>query len=185
MNSYFLLSNKYLNGAAELLRVIQRLNLKEQWRGFSLHFLTLCTLQSTISGTRAQNHLRSIGGLEILLDGLGLPSSIFSVLKHSSMSRYERCMFMCIYYFLVLPSSFFLKKWMLIIYSWYAILDKKLFLIYNLKLNLIVWNSKFIPKCWKSDSNKLEFGTKIWGVGHNFIWVSMKHSYFEISASQH
>ncbi|XP_039844468.1 uncharacterized protein LOC120704225 isoform X3 [Panicum virgatum] len=74
----------------ELLRVIQRLNLKEQWNDLSLHFITLCTLQSTVSGTRAQNHLRSIGGLEILLDGLGLPSSKFSVLKHSSISRNER-----------------------------------------------------------------------------------------------
>ncbi|CAL5040017.1 unnamed protein product [Urochloa decumbens] len=74
----------------ELLRVIQRLNLKEHCNGLSLHFLTLCTLQSTVSGTRAQNHLRSIGGLEILLDGVGLPSSKFSVLKHSSISRNER-----------------------------------------------------------------------------------------------
>ncbi|XP_039804100.1 BEACH domain-containing protein B-like isoform X5 [Panicum virgatum] len=74
----------------ELLRVIQRLNLKEQWNDLSLHFITLCTLQSTVSGTRAQNHLRSIGGLEILLDGLGLPSTKFSVLKHSSISRNER-----------------------------------------------------------------------------------------------
>ncbi|RCV22961.1 hypothetical protein SETIT_4G261700v2 [Setaria italica] len=80
-----------VNWLVELLRVIQRLNLKEQWKDLSLHFLTLCTLQSTVSGTRAQNHLRSIGGLEILLDGLGLPASIFSVLKHSSISRNERC----------------------------------------------------------------------------------------------
>jgi len=89
----FLLFNQYLNGFVELLRVIQRLNLKEQWNDLSLHFITLCTLQSTVSGTRAQNHLRSIGGLEILLDGLGLPSSKFSVLKHSSISRNERCIF--------------------------------------------------------------------------------------------
>lgn len=79
-----------VNWLVELLRVIQRLNLKEQWNDLSLHFITLCTLQSTVSGTRAQNHLRSIGGLEILLDGLGLPSSKFSVLKHSSISRNER-----------------------------------------------------------------------------------------------
>ncbi|VAI91915.1 unnamed protein product [Triticum turgidum subsp. durum] len=74
----------------ELLRVIQRLNLKEQWTDLSLHFTTLCTLRSTISGTHAQNHFRSIGGLEILLDGLGLPSNKFSVSKHSSISRDER-----------------------------------------------------------------------------------------------
>jgi len=79
-----------VNWLVELLRVIQRLNLKEQWNDLSLHFITLCTLQSTVSGTRAQNHLRSIGGLEILLDGLGLPSTKFSVLKHSSISRNER-----------------------------------------------------------------------------------------------
>lgn len=86
----FLLFYKYRSFTAELLRVIQRLNLKEQWTDLSLHFITLCTLRSTISGTRAQNHFRSIGGLEILLDGLGLPSSKFSVLKHSSISRDER-----------------------------------------------------------------------------------------------
>ncbi|CAL4966889.1 unnamed protein product [Urochloa decumbens] len=79
-----------VNWLVELLHVIQRLNLKEQCNDLSLHFLSLCTLQSTISGTRAQNHLRSIGGLEILLDGLGLPSSKFSVLKHSYISRNER-----------------------------------------------------------------------------------------------
>ncbi|XP_044956208.1 BEACH domain-containing protein B-like isoform X2 [Hordeum vulgare subsp. vulgare] len=79
-----------VNRLVELLRVIQRLNLKEQWTDLSLHFTTLCTLRSTISGTRAQNHFRSIGGLEILLDGLGLPSNKFSVSKHSSISRDER-----------------------------------------------------------------------------------------------
>lgn len=91
--TFYYLYNKYLNGTAELLRAIQRLSLKEQWNDLSLHFITLCTLQSTVSGTRAQNHLRSIGGLETLLDGLGLPSSKFSVLKHSSISRKERCIF--------------------------------------------------------------------------------------------
>ncbi|XP_020165084.1 BEACH domain-containing protein B [Aegilops tauschii subsp. strangulata] len=79
-----------VNRLVELLRVIQRLNLKEQWTDLSLHFTTLCTLRSTISGTHAQNHFRSIGGLEILLDGLGLPSNKFSVSKHSSISRDER-----------------------------------------------------------------------------------------------
>ncbi|XP_024315441.1 BEACH domain-containing protein B [Brachypodium distachyon] len=79
-----------VNRLVELLRVIQRLNLKEQWTDLSLHFTTLCTLRSTISGTRAQNHFRSIGGLEILLDGLGLPSNKFSVSKHSSISKDER-----------------------------------------------------------------------------------------------
>uniref|UniRef100_A0A0E0GD50 Neurobeachin alpha-solenoid region domain-containing protein n=1 Tax=Oryza nivara TaxID=4536 RepID=A0A0E0GD50_ORYNI len=77
-----------VNSLVELLRVIQRLN-SEQWTDLSLHFITLCTLRSTISGTRAQNHVRSIGGLEILLDGLGLPSSKFSVLKNSSIPKDE------------------------------------------------------------------------------------------------
>ncbi|XP_040380752.1 BEACH domain-containing protein B-like isoform X2 [Oryza brachyantha] len=79
-----------VNSLTELLRVIQRLNLKDQWADLSLHFITLCTLRSTISGTRAQNHFKSIGGLEILLDGLGLPSSKFSVSKHSSIPKDER-----------------------------------------------------------------------------------------------
>ncbi|XP_047071626.1 BEACH domain-containing protein B-like [Lolium rigidum] len=79
-----------VNRLVELLRVIQRLNLKEQWTDLSLHFTTLCALRSTICGTRAQNHFKSIGGLEILLDGLGLPSNKFSVSKHSSISRDER-----------------------------------------------------------------------------------------------
>ncbi|KAL6873753.1 hypothetical protein ACP4OV_013835 [Aristida adscensionis] len=74
----------------ELLRVIQRLNVKEHWTDLSLHFVTLCTLRAAVSGTRAQNHFRSIGGMEILLDGLGLPSSKISVSKHSSISRDER-----------------------------------------------------------------------------------------------
>ncbi|XP_062179129.1 BEACH domain-containing protein B-like [Phragmites australis] len=79
-----------VNWLVELLRVIQRLNVKEHWTDLSLHFITLGTLRSTVSGTRAQNHFRSIGGLEILLDGLGLPSSKFSVSKHSSISTDER-----------------------------------------------------------------------------------------------
>ena len=80
--------------------------MKEQCIDLTLHFITLCTLRSTVSGTRAQNHLRSIGGLEILLDGLGLPSSKFSVLRQSSISRNERCIFAApwftiIYYFVL------------------------------------------------------------------------------------
>ena len=83
LNIYFLL--------AELLRVIRRLNLKEQWTDLSLHFITLYSLRSTISeNTRAQNHFRSIGGLEVLLDGLGLPSSKFSVSKQSFVPSDER-----------------------------------------------------------------------------------------------
>ncbi|WVZ77789.1 hypothetical protein U9M48_025613 [Paspalum notatum var. saurae] len=80
-----------VNWLVELLRVIRRLNLKEQWTDLSLHFITLYSLRSTISeNTRAQNHFRSIGGLEVLLDGLGLPSSKFSVSKQSFVPRDER-----------------------------------------------------------------------------------------------
>jgi hypothetical protein len=79
---------------AELLRVIRRLNLKEQWTDLPLHFITLYALRSTISeNTRAQNHFRSIGGLEVLLDGLGLPSSKFSVSKQSFVPSDERWVF--------------------------------------------------------------------------------------------
>ncbi|KAL5212760.1 hypothetical protein ABZP36_023607 [Zizania latifolia] len=80
-----------VNWLVELLRVIRRLNLKEQWTDVLLHFITLHALRSTISqNTRAQNHFRSIGGLEVLLDGLGLPSSKFSVSKHSFVLSDER-----------------------------------------------------------------------------------------------
>ncbi|KAE8815832.1 BEACH domain-containing protein lvsC [Hordeum vulgare] len=80
-----------VNWLVELLRVIRRLNLKDQWTDLSLHFITLYALRSTISeNTRAQNHFRSIGGLEVLLDGLGLPSSKFSVSKHSFVPSDER-----------------------------------------------------------------------------------------------
>lgn len=40
----------------------------------SLEKLTLQTLKAAIlSNPRAQNHFRSIGGLEVLLDGIGVP----------------------------------------------------------------------------------------------------------------
>ncbi|KAL5208035.1 hypothetical protein ABZP36_032470 [Zizania latifolia] len=80
-----------VNWLVELLRVIRKLNLKEQWTDMLLHFITLHALRSTISqNTRAQNHFRSIGGLEVLLDGLGLPSSKISVSKHSFVPSDER-----------------------------------------------------------------------------------------------
>nr|CAD1832089.1 unnamed protein product [Ananas comosus var. bracteatus] len=80
-----------VNWLVELLRVMRRLNLKEQWTDISLHYITLGTLRSVLSeNTRAQNHFRSIGGLEVLLDGLGLPSSKFSISKHSLFSGDER-----------------------------------------------------------------------------------------------
>lgn len=66
-----------LNWLVELLRVIRRLTVKEQWMNLSLQYLTLRALCSSLSGNpRAQNHFRSVGGLEVLLDGLGLMSNI-------------------------------------------------------------------------------------------------------------
>ncbi|OUZ99745.1 BEACH domain [Macleaya cordata] len=65
-----------LNWLVELLRVIRRLSMKEQWTDISLQYSTLSTLQSALSeNPRAQNHFRSIGGLEVLLDGLGFSSN--------------------------------------------------------------------------------------------------------------
>lgn len=65
-----------LNWLVELLRVIRRLNLKEQRTELSLQYLTLRTLRLALhENPRAQNHFRSIGGLEVLLDGISLPST--------------------------------------------------------------------------------------------------------------
>ncbi|KAK1406699.1 hypothetical protein QVD17_38307 [Tagetes erecta] len=64
-----------LNWLVELLRVIRRLSLKEQWTDSSLQYLTLRTLQLALTDNpRGQNHFRSIGGLEVLLDYLGVSS---------------------------------------------------------------------------------------------------------------
>lgn len=72
-----------LNWLVELLRVMRRLSMKEQWMDASLQYLTLRALQSALSDNpRGQNHFRSIGGLEVLLDGLGLHSN--SVLRSSN-----------------------------------------------------------------------------------------------------
>ena len=50
--------------------------MKEQWTDISLQYLTLRVLCSALSeNSRGQNHFKSIGGLEVLLDGLGVPSS--------------------------------------------------------------------------------------------------------------
>ncbi|KAK4792509.1 hypothetical protein SAY86_022944 [Trapa natans] len=64
------------NWLVELLRVVRRLSMKDQWSDINLQHLTLRTLQAALSGNpRGQNHFKSIGGLEVLLDGLGLPSN--------------------------------------------------------------------------------------------------------------
>ncbi|KAK3030756.1 hypothetical protein RJ639_036560, partial [Escallonia herrerae] len=74
-----------LNWLVELLRVMRRLNMKEQWTDISLQHLTLRTLLSALADNpRGQNHFRSIGGLEVLLDGLGVPSS--SAVKSNNFS---------------------------------------------------------------------------------------------------
>lgn len=64
-----------LNWLVELLRVIRRLTMKEQWIDMSLQYMTLRTLLLGLSANpRGQSHFKSIGGLEVLLDGLALPS---------------------------------------------------------------------------------------------------------------
>ncbi|XP_050939531.1 BEACH domain-containing protein B isoform X3 [Cucumis melo] len=66
-----------INWLVELLRVTRRLNIKEQNIEVELQFLALKILYSALSeNPRGQNHFKSIGGLEVLLDGLGLPSKI-------------------------------------------------------------------------------------------------------------
>lgn len=61
---------------SELLRVIRRFSLKELLMDDSLLYLCLKILSLALSANlRGQNHFRSIGGLEVLLDGLGFPSN--------------------------------------------------------------------------------------------------------------
>nr|KYP63865.1 Retrovirus-related Pol polyprotein from transposon 297 family [Cajanus cajan] len=63
-----------LNWLVELLRVIRRFSLKELLMDDSLHYLCLKILSLALSANpRGQNHFKSIGGLEVLLDGLGFP----------------------------------------------------------------------------------------------------------------
>uniref|UniRef100_A0A7N0VH18 BEACH domain-containing protein B n=1 Tax=Kalanchoe fedtschenkoi TaxID=63787 RepID=A0A7N0VH18_KALFE len=65
-----------LNWLVELVRVIRRLSMKEQWTDMALQYLSLRTLHTTLfDNMRGQSHFRSIGGLEVLLDGPVLPSS--------------------------------------------------------------------------------------------------------------
>ncbi|KAK2659945.1 hypothetical protein Ddye_006478 [Dipteronia dyeriana] len=74
-----------LNWLVELLRVIRRLSMKEQWTDISLQYLTLRTLCLALSeNPRGQSHFKSIGGLEVLLDGLGLPSINVLLLKNGT-----------------------------------------------------------------------------------------------------
>ena len=76
---------------SELLRVIRRLSMKEQWKDFSLHHLTLRVLCSALfDNPRGQNHFKSIGGLEVLLDGLGISPNNSQVLKNSTCAVEKR-----------------------------------------------------------------------------------------------
>lgn len=76
---------------SELLRVLRRLSMKEQQTDMSLHCSTLRSLRSAlVNNPRGQNHFRSIGGLEVLLDGLGFPSVNILKSKNSSFSTKER-----------------------------------------------------------------------------------------------
>ncbi|KAL6995198.1 hypothetical protein U1Q18_005333, partial [Sarracenia purpurea var. burkii] len=80
-----------LNWLVELLRVMRRLSLKEQWIDTSLQYLTLRALLSALANNpRGQNHFRSIGGLEVLLDGLGLQSDNARGSRNPSFSDKER-----------------------------------------------------------------------------------------------
>lgn len=65
--------------------------MKEQWTDSSLLYLSLRILHSTLSqNPRGQSHFRSIGGLEVLLDGLGLPSNNGLILKTSACAADKR-----------------------------------------------------------------------------------------------
>ncbi|CAL5385752.1 unnamed protein product [Camellia sinensis] len=84
----------------KLLRVMRRLSMKEQWMDTSLQYLTLRSLRSALADNpRGQNHFRSIGGLEVLLDGLGLPSNNALRSKNSSFSDIERVLREAVYPF--------------------------------------------------------------------------------------
>lgn len=64
--------------------------MKELWADISLQHMTLRALRSAlVDNSRGQNHFRSIGGLEVLLDGLGVPS-IDSMVASDSSSYEER-----------------------------------------------------------------------------------------------
>ncbi|KAG8369183.1 hypothetical protein BUALT_Bualt15G0124700 [Buddleja alternifolia] len=79
-----------LNWLLEILRLMRRMIMKEQWADISLQHLTLRALRSALADNpRGQNHFRSIGGLEVLLDGLGVPS-IDSLIANDSSSYEER-----------------------------------------------------------------------------------------------
>ncbi|KAM6596704.1 hypothetical protein CsatA_007228 [Cannabis sativa] len=80
-----------LNWLVELLRVVRRLSMREQEIDFSLHQLALRILRSALfDNPRGQNHFKSIGGLEVLLDGLGLPPNNNQMLMNSTCAVEKR-----------------------------------------------------------------------------------------------
>lgn len=90
---YFVLTGVKI--ITELLRVIRRLSMKDQWVDDSLQYLTLKILCLALyANPRGQNHFKSIGGLEVLLDGLGVPSNYVRTYGKSSLFnglRYFNC----------------------------------------------------------------------------------------------
>ncbi|XP_051118042.1 BEACH domain-containing protein B isoform X2 [Andrographis paniculata] len=79
-----------LNWLLDILRLIRRLVMKEQWVDMSLQHLTLRALRAALADNpRGQNHFRSIGGLEVLLDGLGIPT-IDSLIANDISSHEKR-----------------------------------------------------------------------------------------------
>ena len=68
--------------------------MKEQWTDMSLQCSTLRTLRFALcDNPRGQNHFKSIGGLEVLLDGLALPSINMLLLKRASHADEKRYLF--------------------------------------------------------------------------------------------
>lgn len=65
--------------------------MKELCMDVSLQHLTLRTLLSALAeNSRGQNHFKSIGGLDVLLDGPGLPSFNVLLLKNASLVNNKR-----------------------------------------------------------------------------------------------
>ncbi|KMZ59450.1 hypothetical protein ZOSMA_68G00360, partial [Zostera marina] len=81
----------------DLLRIIKRINLGVLGSEWSLQYLILNSLKCILfQNSRAQNHFRGIGGLEVLLDSIGLQSSNYLVHKSTFLSetgRYESHLF--------------------------------------------------------------------------------------------
>eukprot|EP00250_Pteridium_aquilinum_P031649 c43996_g1_i1 orf=261-1403(+) len=65
-----------LNWFVELLRIVRTLRVSGTLLDSSLQQLTLTTLRAALLGNlRAQNHFRSLGGIDVLVDAIGLTST--------------------------------------------------------------------------------------------------------------